>query len=623
MAIIGTAGHVDHGKTSLIRALTGIDTDRLKEEKTREMTIDLGFAWLDVPGRTPIGIVDVPGHRDFIENMLAGIGGINAALFVVAADEGIMPQTREHLIIMDLLNIPGGVVALTKTDLVSDPDLLELVQLELADLLKDSTLRDAPIIPVSSRTEEGIDTLKTAILSSLDSLSTANERHIIPRLWIDRAFTVSGFGTVVTGTLIGGGLSLGDEIVILPQGTRGRVRGLQSHHTTLQSAAPGNRVAVNLSGIDREQVRRGMLLTTPEHAPPVQTLTVRYTPVRKPRLSKHPLKHNAEVKLFYGSAEVIARARILDTSPDGQQGNQYVQFELLDPLPTLRGDRLIVRRLSPAETIGGGVIIEVGGRTLRRNRPDTLDRLNVLSDALSRGDPADLIRQALGSRHMITTEIARAAGLHTELVSHVLPDLPDIRRMGAYWISESALADLLARLTNTLAGYHRAEPLRGGMRPELLRSRLKIESDALDALIVAAGDSVKRTHTGLIALPDHTITYTKAQRSAIDRLLRTFAENLYTPPSVKESAAQVGADVLDSLIESGTLIRLNDEVIFAPDAFRAISDEVHRTLAESGAITVRELRDRFETSRKFALAVLEWFDAQGMTRLDGDRHIPA
>src|SRR5581483_5822506 len=308
MYVVGTAGHVDHGKSTLVRALTGIDPDRLKEEKAREMTIDLGFAWLRLPGGQKIGIVDVPGHRDFIENMLAGVGGINAVLFVVAADEGAMPQTREHLAIIDLLGIPTGVIALTKTDLVRDPGWLELVQLDLGELVSGTVLANAPIIPVSARTGQGLDELQTALAAQL-AAQPAPADVGLPRLWVDRVFTVSGFGTVVTGTLLGGKLTIGQEIVLLPEGRMGRVRGLQSHHQSLEAALPGNRVAVNVGGIEKRDAQRGHLLTLPGAIMPTFSAAVRFRHLSD---APRPLQHNAEVKLFCGSAETVARVRLLD-----------------------------------------------------------------------------------------------------------------------------------------------------------------------------------------------------------------------------------------------------------------------------------------------------------------------
>ncbi|MCZ7542658.1 MAG: selenocysteine-specific translation elongation factor [Anaerolineae bacterium] len=329
MHVIGTAGHVDHGKSALVRALTGINPDRLREEQEREMTIDLGFAWLTLPNGESVGIVDVPGHRDFIENMLAGVGGIDAALFVVAADEGVMPQTREHLAILDLLETQGGVIALTKRDLIHDPEWLELVTAEVSEAVDGTVLADAPIIPVSAHTGEGLEALVTALQSALAGRPPHPDRGR-PRLWVDRVFTISGFGTVVTGTLTDGALAVGQEVVFLPEGLRGRVRGLQTHKAKIERALPGSRVAVNVSGVSKDQVRRGDLLTIPGWLRGTVLADVRFRHL--PDASR-PLRHNTEVKLFVGAAEVVARARLLD-APElapGQEGWLQLRLERETP----------------------------------------------------------------------------------------------------------------------------------------------------------------------------------------------------------------------------------------------------------------------------------------------------
>jgi len=318
MRVIGTAGHVDHGKSTLIEALSGIHPDRLREEREREMTIVLGFAWMDLPTGEEIGIVDVPGHRDFIENMLSGIGAIDAAIFVVAADEGVMPQTREHLAILDILQIQGGVIALTKTDLIDDPEWLDLVEADLREEFAETVLDGAPLVRVSAQTGAGIAQLKQ-ILGEVLADNVPRPDLGRPRLSVDRAFTISGFGTVVTGTLTDGSLQVGDEVVILPQNVRGRVRGLQTHKRKEQTAIPGSRTAVNISGVDLQQIQRGDVIIHPGDYPPTRRLDLQFRLL--PAVSQ-PVRHNMEVKLFVGAAEVVARLRLLgiDVLKPGQEG---------------------------------------------------------------------------------------------------------------------------------------------------------------------------------------------------------------------------------------------------------------------------------------------------------------
>ena len=344
MRVIGTAGHVDHGKSTLIAALTGINPDRLKEEQERQMTIDLGFAWLTLPGGQEIGIVDVPGHRDFIENMLAGIGGIDAALLVIAADEGVMPQTREHLAILDLLQIQHGLVVLTKIDLVDDSGWLDLVETDVRTALRGTVLQDAPILRVSSLTRAGFPELLQALDTLLEKLPSRPNLGR-PRLPVDRVFSILGFGTVVTGTLADGQLAVGDELEILPAGLRTRIRGLQTHKKKEETANPGSRVAVNLSGVEVEQIRRGEVLAHPGQYTPTRRLDVQFRLLAD---ISAPLHHHTEVKLFTGTSETIADLRLLaaDSLNPGETG--WLQLELRHPILAVRGDHYILRRPSPA-----------------------------------------------------------------------------------------------------------------------------------------------------------------------------------------------------------------------------------------------------------------------------------
>jgi selenocysteine-specific elongation factor len=357
MRVIGTAGHVDHGKSTLVQALTGIDPDRLQEEKARGMTIDLGFAWLDLPRPDgtveSVGIVDVPGHIDFIKNMLAGVGGIDAALLVVAADEGVMPQTREHLAILDLLAVPAAVVALTKSDLIDDPEWLELVELDVAELLASTHLAGAPIVPVSAVTGAGLEELKRVLAMALTDLPPRRNRGR-PRLPIDRVFTLSGFGTIVTGTLLDGELNVGDTVEILPTQRTARVRSLQTHRRPVQTARPGSRVAINLTGVGADALQRGDVVVHPNTLIPTTLIDVRFRLLAD---GPRPLKHNQAVDFFVGAAEIPAVVRLLgtETLAPGEEG--WLQLRLARPAVVTAGDRFILRQPSPSQTLGGGVIV--------------------------------------------------------------------------------------------------------------------------------------------------------------------------------------------------------------------------------------------------------------------------
>ena len=380
--VVGTAGHVDHGKSTLIRALTGIDPDRLREERERGMTIDLGFAWLTLPGGADVGIVDVPGHQDFIRNMLAGVGGIDAVVLVVAADEGVMPQTREHLAILELLGVERGVVVLSKRDLVDD-EWAALVRAEVRTALARTPLADAPIIDVSATTRRGFEEL----LASLETvLGAAPPRRDLsrPRLPIDRAFTMTGFGTVVTGTLVDGSLRVGEEIELVPGGLRGRVRGLQTHRRAIDAARPGSRVAANLTGIEKEAVDRGMVLAHPGTIAPTSVIGAR---LRMLRDVSGPLEHGDTVRVHAGTAEAIARVSVLDEGGVIEESEEaWVQLHLATPLTVAVGDRFVVRRPSPSETLGGGSVADTSGERAR-TRADAvaaLERRSVLQGTLMR-----------------------------------------------------------------------------------------------------------------------------------------------------------------------------------------------------------------------------------------------
>ncbi|MGB4868888.1 MAG: selenocysteine-specific translation elongation factor, partial [Candidatus Promineifilaceae bacterium] len=561
MYVIGTAGHVDHGKSTLVEALTGIDPDRLAEEKEREMTIDLGFAWLNLGDGDEVGVVDVPGHRDFIENMLAGVGGIDLALFVVAADEGVMPQTREHLAILDLLDIQSGVVALTKVDLIDDPDWLELVTLDLHDVLAGTALADAPIVPVSARTGAGLDDLRAVLWERLTAVPPRPDLAR-PRLPVDRVFSLSGFGTVVTGTLSDGRFRLGDAVEIQPAGLKGRIRGLQTHKTKLDTARPGSRVAINLTGIDRDEVRRGDVIAAPGVLSSTILLDVAYRHLAD---APAPLKHNAEVKFFVGAAEVLARARILGVAQINPGETGWLQLALEQPVAVARGDRFILRRPSPGATLGGGKVLDPHpGRRHRRFRPDVIARLQTLAQ----GTPADLLLQAL-SRLEPTTQakLLQSGGIDKEEATAVLAELEGdnlIVRLDQQLMTRAGWQRLLDRLAEIVQRYHHDNPLRLGVPREEARSRLKLSPAVFNPLIDAAAQS------GLIVpgettlrLPTHEITFTPAQQTAVAALQRQMTAAGINSPSVKECKTAVGDAVYLALLDLGQLRQITDDVVYA------------------------------------------------------------
>jgi selenocysteine-specific elongation factor len=626
--VIGTAGHVDHGKSTLVKALTGIDPDRLREEKEREMTIDLGFAWLTLPSGEPVGIVDVPGHKDFIENMLAGIGGIDAALFVIAADEGVMPQTREHLAILDLLRISGGVVALTKLDMVEEEGWLDLVTAEVSETLDGTCLSGAPIVPVSARTGAGLDQLLTA-LDEVVAASQPRRDRGRPRLPVDRVFTISGFGTVVTGTLTDGSLSVGQEVEIQPQGLKARVRGLQTHKQKIEQAVPGSRVAVNLTGVRKEDLQRGNVLSTPGWLLSTVLVDVRLDYLAA---SPHRLRHNQQVKFFSGASEVLAHVRLLgdEVFHPGQSG--WVQLRLAEPVPLVKGDRFILRLPSPSLTVGGGAVIDPNpGRRHRRFRPQVIERL----ETLARGTPAEVALQTLERRGPLPgRELGQASGLgeETEPALAELVASEQVVILGAaalvaggrdqLFISRSGWSALTEQIERELQTYHEAYPLRPGMPREALRGRLRLQARLFNAVMTQAAAEGRVSDAGAtVRSPSHAVRFSPEQQRQVDALLDRFKTNPNTPPSVKESLAALSEEMLAALLAQRYLVQVSDDVLFLAATYDEIVERTRSYIQSNGSITVAQFRDLFDTSRKYALGLLEHLDSEGVTKRVGDERV--
>jgi len=650
MRVIGTAGHVDHGKSTLVHALSGIDPDRLREEKEREMTIDLGFAWLTLPDGEPVGIVDVPGHRDFIENMLAGVGGIDAALFVVAADEGVMPQTREHLAILDLLGVRTGIVALTKVDLVENmaegEEWIELVAADVAETLDGTVLEGAPILPVSARTGQGLDELLVALQDALTQVEARRDRGR-PRLPVDRVFTIGGFGTVVTGTLIDGTFEVGQEVEILPSGLKARVRGLQTHKTKVEQAVPGSRVAINLSGVDKADLQRGDVVTTPGWLRPTVLVDVqlRYLPDTLQAGSGHsprPLRHNTRFKFFSGAAETMTRARLLGrkTLPPGETG--WAQLALQDRVALVKGDRFIIRVPSPPVTMGGGIVVDpYPGRKHRRFRPEVVARL----ETLAQGSPMEILLQALDRRGPLPArELYSASGLGEaapEALVQALEENQAIALSNAYQRGDeeqggvqrpvpgnqvvatyawwSALKD---RISSKLSSHHQRFPLRAGLGREALRSGLRLDAKVFNAAMArAAAEDLVADEGATVRLSSHAVAFSPVQQQKIDALLARFRREPYATPSLKESVAAVGEEVLGALIAQGKLIKVSSEVLFLPQTYEEMVGRVRARTEREGSITLAQTRDMFGTSRKYAQALLEHLDDIGITERVGDARV--
>lgn len=625
MRVIGTAGHVDHGKSTLVKALTGIHPDRLKEEQQREMTIELGFAWMQLPDGEDVGIVDVPGHRDFIENMLAGVGGIDAALLIIAADEGVMPQTKEHLAILDLLNVKSGIVVLTKIDLIDEPEWVDLVQLDVMEVLKNTVFENAPIVRVSSVTGEGIGELINQISNILH---TTNKRLDFgrPRLPVDRVFSIAGFGTVVTGTLIDGEFKIGDEVSIMPENKKARIRGLQTHKKKSVSAVPGSRTAINLSGIDVIEIKRGDVICSVNK----YITTNRFdTHIRLLPDISTSLKHNQTVKIFIGASEISARSRILgkDEILPGTEG--WVQFESKEPIVAVRLDRFIIRRPSPGETMGGGIVINPNPS--RRHRRFDKKILQNLESYL-KGTPDDILLQAIVDLKFSSfSDVVKKAQLEFEDAINAYKKLMGDgliiqlesgevqNNQNLIVISSSWLSEIQNRAKLILQKYHKQFPLRVGIPREEMKSRLKLDQKLFQMILKrwqTKGD-FQVTNSSL-AISDHVIEFSQSQVNEINELMKVFKKDPYNTPSMKECNRILGEEVLNVLVEQGKLIPVLNDVVFVKEDYLKMLNFVQTHIETNGNISVAEFRDNFKTSRKYALGFLEYIDSIGITIRDGD-----
>jgi len=623
--VVATAGHVDHGKSSLVKALTGIDPDRLREEQERHMTIDLGFAWLQLPSGMVAGIIDVPGHRDFIHNMLAGVGGIDGVMLVVAADEGIMPQTREHIDILDLLGVRRGLVALTKVDLV-EAEWLALVSEETREALAPTSLAGIPQFPVSAVTGAGLGEFRAA----LDELLLAtpppadDER---PRLPVDRVFSLRGHGTIVTGTLVGGRLTVGEQVVLQPSGLKARIRSLQTHGLSLDYALPGSRVAANLAGAQREDVRRGDVLATGNWLRPTLMFDAR---LRHLAGAPRPLQNGDEVHLFSGTLDAMARVRLLESEELEPGRSEWAQLVCERVLPLARGDRFILRAASPSATIGGGVVLDAHStRRHRRLDPGVHAWLRTVESAsdeelvllrLNRAGPS-----AVAS---VAQWLDAPAGRAQRLVEELAEGNRVIRLQGS--ASESAIVaehegwgSLTKSAQEAVARYHEANPLRSGMGREELRRALRLRREpfaaALDRwlrerLLGGEGD--------LVRLYGWQVRLSEDEQARGGVLARRLREAGTAGATVAELSALVGEQLLQAMFTSGDAVHLPDDVVLARLTYNQAIAAVVAALRERGSLTVAQVRDLLGSNRRVTLALLAHLDDQGVTRRTGDQRLP-
>jgi selenocysteine-specific elongation factor len=624
-AILGTAGHIDHGKTELIRALTGIDTDRLKEEKQRGISIELGFAHLDLRDDLKLGIVDVPGHERFVRQMVAGSGGIDMAALVIALDEGVMPQTVEHLDILRLLGIKNGLVVLTKLDLV-DEELAELAQEDARELVTGTFLEEAPMIRVSSKTEEGIDDLREALVLLA---SQVEERPVqgLPRLPVDRVFTIKGHGTVVTGTLISGTLSTGDEVEILPGGLKSSVRSLQSHNQKEERAYPGERIAVNLRGVEQSQIHRGEIVTHPDEFRSSYIVDIQLNSLKRSPIT---LKNRQKVRLHHYTTEVEARLVFpgMESLVSGQ--STLAQLRTSAPIVPSTGDRFVIRALSPSITLGGGVILNPRGVKLRTRNVDSFMQLEGEDEE---GLVAALIRSG-GMDGVGRNELLGLSGLSVKRLDKILDSLRNAHTVVRFDPSENIMIHkdlfevLTRRISERLESFHRDHPLKEAMPKQELRSTLpggdKLFKKGLanlesKKLVVDNGDSVRSA--------THKVELKEDEKGLKDLVLQLITKPNNSPPVLKEVIAETGGNpkqirsLLDILAKEGKIVRIKEDLYFASQFIEETKNKLADFIKKQGGVTPSQFGEVTGSSRKYNIPLLEYFDRERFTIRVGNQRV--
>jgi len=626
--ILGTAGHIDHGKSSLVKALTGIDPDRLKEEKERGITLDLGFASLDLPGGSRLGIVDVPGHEGLIKNMLAGVGGIDIVMLVIAADEGIMPQTREHLAICDLLHVKKGLIALTKTDLV-DKDWLALIQDEVREYVKGTFLEHSPLVPVSSKTGENLPLL----VQELDGLATEvfpKSPNGILRLPIDRVFTMKGFGTIITGTLLSGTISTEQEVEILPRGIRTKVRGIQSHNLTVQRSVAGQRTAVNLQGVDKDQISRGDIIASAGFFTPTKTLDAKLNMLKQ---APRGLKTGARIRFYNTTQEAMGRITLLGMNELSPGGEAYAQLRLEQPIILQHGDRYILRFYSPMETLGGGMVLNPHTRRHKQTTmKQSLDKLSVLEKG-NLEDKLGIFVSGKGLAGMTEVESIGVIAADKQEILTALASLAQERvllRVDNLYVHASQLLTLENKILDLINQYHKDNPLKPGIDKEELKGMLRMRLSAKVLNLVVDGLIKKK----LIEQegPKLKVPGFKAARGAIqDEVKNKIVEAIRkggTQPPVREELPALfrisekdARDLLRLLADEGRTVRITDSFHLDKEVVEKVRADLKKYLEEKKEITMAEFRDLARTSRKFAVPLMEYFDSLKLTQRVGDKRV--
>ncbi|TJX14757.1 selenocysteine-specific translation elongation factor [Tissierella creatinini] len=621
--IIGTAGHIDHGKTTLIRALTGRNTDRLAEEQKRGISIELGFTYFDLPSGQRAGIIDVPGHEKFIKNMLAGVIGIDIVLLVVAADEGIMPQTVEHLAILDILGIKKGIVVLTKTDLV-DEEWSELIEEDVRKAIKGTFIENSPIIKVSSTKKTGIDELINTIETYSKDLEEKNENDM-PRLPIDRVFTISGFGTVVTGTLLAGKLETGDEVQIYPGDLKARIRTLQVHDENAPVAYGGQRVAINLAGVKKEDIHRGSVVAPVKSMMDTSLMDVKIKLIKS--IDK-TINNRTRLHLYIGTEEVLCRVVLLDRDELLPGEETFAQLRLEENIVAKRGDRFILRYYSPMFTIGGGVILEPNASKKKRFDENVIEELEVKES----GSTTDILEKIILADEL--SSIKDISVKTSMLVENIERDVKVLVEEGkvllfnatkeSYPIHINQYRKLIDKTLKEIGSYHERFPLRPGISKEEIRSKVlnKVKPRIADMIIQSFIDAEEIMQEGdMLRLKDFVPYYTPEKQVLKNNIISKLKINEYISPKKEEFSNNSDEvdEVISALISSGEIVRINDEIFLLKSSFDKALEKLKKHILANGSITIGEYRDLLQTNRKVGLGLLEYFDGLKITKRDGEK----
>ncbi len=624
--IMGTAGHIDHGKTTLIRALSGIDCDRLKDEKKRGITIELGFAFLDFPDTPRIGIVDVPGHEKFVKNMVAGAAGIDFVLLTVAADESIMPQTREHLEICSLLGINKGLIALTKTDTV-DQEIVELAQEELQEFLEGTFLENSPIIPVSAYTGQGLEELQSCVKEITNSLQSQDDTDIF-RLPIDRVFTMRGHGTVITGTLVSGSIQVGEQVTIYPEGQKSKVRGLQVHGDSVQTAYSGQRTAMNLHGLEVEDLKRGDCIARPGTLFPSRIWDVELKCLSS---SPRPLKHRKEMHFHHGSREIMARLHLLDRDQLQPGESAPAQFYFPYPMVGIFNDKFVVRSFSPLMTVGGGSLLNPAGRKIKRYSGQ-MDKLYTFLDA----DPQQVVLSQLedaGKQGVAFEQLKTMTLLSSKKLQKLLQDLNSRQYIAMFdkeeqrYVSQELVNNLLGQLQDFIGKYHQNNPMKAGISRSMLASNWapKLSPKLFNFVLEKAiSQNILVSEQEVLKSPDHKISLASDQTELRKKLLKIYTDADIQPPNLNSVLEELGVSkkeavpVLDLLAEEGELRKVKDELYFSTDALEKIKQWVFDHFREKEDMAPTDFKHITGLSRKYSIPLLEYLDKEKITMRVGD-----